>query len=94
MLPKEERKAMLLRLYNDDSPLIDNSKDRFNKKQNSDAPDVAATDEGMVVDEEQNEDSAAPDRLENNEGDAGVQDDEHATVEDEAGANPDTATER
>lgn len=25
MLPKEERKAMLLRLYNDDSPLIDHS---------------------------------------------------------------------
>ncbi|KAL9077256.1 MAG: hypothetical protein Q9157_003447 [Trypethelium eluteriae] len=29
MLPKEERKAMLLRIYNDDSPLVDNSKDRF-----------------------------------------------------------------
>ncbi|KAL9046963.1 MAG: hypothetical protein Q9214_000337 [Letrouitia sp. 1 TL-2023] len=31
MLPKEERKAMLLRLYNDDSPLEDHSKDRFLK---------------------------------------------------------------
>lgn len=31
MLPKEERKAMLLRLFNDDSPLIDHSKERFNK---------------------------------------------------------------
>ena len=29
MLPKEERKAMLLSLYNDDSPLMDHSKDRF-----------------------------------------------------------------
>lgn len=29
MLPKEDRKAMLLRLYNDDSPLLDHSKDRF-----------------------------------------------------------------
>lgn len=29
MLPKEDRKAMLLRLYNDDSPLMDHSKDRF-----------------------------------------------------------------
>lgn len=85
---------MLLRLYNDDSPLIDNSKDRFNKKQNNDAPNVTATDESMVVDEEQNEDSAAPDRLEDSEGDAGVQDDEHVTVEDEAGASPDTAIER
>lgn len=28
MLPKEERKAMLLRLYNDDSPLIDHSQER------------------------------------------------------------------
>jgi multisite-specific tRNA:(cytosine-C5)-methyltransferase len=28
MLPKEERKAMLLRLYNDDSPLIDHNKER------------------------------------------------------------------
>ena len=31
MLPKEDRKAMLLRLYNDDSPLQDHSKDRFSK---------------------------------------------------------------
>lgn len=29
MLPKEERKAMLLSLYNDDSPLLDHSKERF-----------------------------------------------------------------
>ena len=29
MLPKEDRKAMLLRLFNDDSPLQDHSKDRF-----------------------------------------------------------------
>ena len=29
MLPKEERKAMLLRLYNEDTPLQDHSKDRF-----------------------------------------------------------------
>ena len=32
MLPKEDRKAMLLRLYNDDSPLLDHSKERFNKR--------------------------------------------------------------
>ena len=35
MLPKEDRKAMLLRLYNDDTPLMDHSKDRFNKAPNS-----------------------------------------------------------
>ncbi|KAL8638263.1 MAG: hypothetical protein Q9228_004571, partial [Teloschistes exilis] len=32
MLPKEERKAMLLRLYNEVIPLQDNSKARFEKK--------------------------------------------------------------
>lgn len=37
MLPKEDRKAMLLRLYNDDSPLMDHSKDRFRKTVNGDA---------------------------------------------------------
>lgn len=31
MLPKEDRKAMLLRLYNEDTPLMDHSKDRFFK---------------------------------------------------------------
>jgi len=36
MLPKEDRRAMLLRLYNDDSPLMDHSKDRFNNQQNGD----------------------------------------------------------
>lgn len=35
MLPKEDRKAMLLRLYNDDTPLQDHSKDRFNAKLDS-----------------------------------------------------------
>lgn len=32
MLPKEDRKAMLLRLYNEDTPLMDHSKDRFHDK--------------------------------------------------------------
>lgn len=35
MLPKEDRKAMLLRLYNDDSPLVDNSKNRFKQQETS-----------------------------------------------------------
>ena len=40
MLPKEERKAMLLRLYNEDSPLMDHSKDRFLGRTNgSDEPE-------------------------------------------------------
>ena len=33
MLPKEDRRAMLLRLYNDDSPLLDHSKERFENKE-------------------------------------------------------------
>lgn len=40
MLPKEERKAMLLRLFNDESELIDNSKDRNQPKAE---PDTAKT---------------------------------------------------
>lgn len=48
MLPKEDRKAMLLRLYNDDSPLLDHSKDRFLHKQNGDASDREASKEDMV----------------------------------------------
>ncbi|KAF2403914.1 S-adenosyl-L-methionine-dependent methyltransferase [Trichodelitschia bisporula] len=35
MLPKEERKAMLLRLYNDDSPLIDHSRGGDNNNNNN-----------------------------------------------------------
>ena len=31
MLPKEDRRAMLLRLFNEDTPLMDRSKDRFHK---------------------------------------------------------------
>jgi multisite-specific tRNA:(cytosine-C5)-methyltransferase len=38
MLPKEERKAMLLRLFNDDSPLIDHNKER-NMKPNGVKPE-------------------------------------------------------
>ena len=36
MLPKEDRKAMLLRLYNEDTPLMDHSKDRFHNKAQAD----------------------------------------------------------
>lgn len=41
MLPKEERKAMLLRLYNDDSPLIDHNKERNMKPNGAKLEDVA-----------------------------------------------------
>ena len=35
MLPKEERRAMLLRLYNDESPLIDHSNEHRPKSEGS-----------------------------------------------------------
>ena len=66
MLPKEDRKAMLLRLFNDDSPLEDHSKDRFKKGANlpsdeiSDAEieaDAAAErDQRMVVEQAADDD--------------------------------------
>lgn len=37
MLPKEERRAMLLRLFDDSEPLVDSSKERFNNKDRSKA---------------------------------------------------------
>jgi multisite-specific tRNA:(cytosine-C5)-methyltransferase len=57
MLPKEDRKAMLLRLYNDDSPLEDSSQMRFKGKkeepEESRSPSpVAANGNGVVKDED------------------------------------------
>ena len=53
MLPKEDRKAMLLRLYNEDTPLMDHSKDRFFRDRNN----VATKDEPAddIKDEEEEE---------------------------------------
>ncbi len=45
MLPKEDRKAMLLRLYNDDSPLMDHSKDRFGMSSKLEAGDGPSDDD-------------------------------------------------
>jgi len=59
MLPKEERKAMLLRLYNDSSELIDHSKDRDRaprpngadaEVKKEDAPAAVGTDEAEADD--------------------------------------------
>ena len=49
MLPKEDRKAMLLRLYNDDSPLMDHSKDRFMVRYDHDAPDSPMSEERVII---------------------------------------------
>ena len=50
MLPKEERRAMLLRLFNDDTPLQDHSKDRFLKKEErrADGVDDEVGEDGAV----------------------------------------------
>ena len=42
MLPKEDRKAMLLRLYNDETPLQDNFKQRSNEKLKIKAEEIEA----------------------------------------------------
>lgn len=94
MLPKEDRRAMLLRLYNDDSPLLDSSKDRFHNQQNGDATETAAMDEKSVVDEGDGEESAPPGRPEEGEGDVAMDDEDDVIVEDEAGDHLETVTQR
>lgn len=54
MLPKEDRRAMLLRLYNEDTPLMDHSKDRFHDKSKS-QPDADVKDEPDDIKNEEEE---------------------------------------
>lgn len=56
MLPKEDRKAMLLRIYNEDTPLMDHSKDRFNKRPSPTAESLVS---GRASDTESQEAAAA-----------------------------------
>lgn len=57
MLPKEERKAMLLSLYNDDSPLMDHSKERFAAgKSKLEMGEPASDDDDVGVGEEKESD--------------------------------------
>ncbi|KAF2493288.1 S-adenosyl-L-methionine-dependent methyltransferase [Lophium mytilinum] len=64
MLPKEERKALLLRLFNDDTPLIDHSKDRFNKPKTDDAPTPATNPADAAEPEDLKAEPAAAEELE------------------------------
>ena len=50
MLPKEDRKATLLRLYNDDSPLMDHSKDRFLQKNTQNSSSASKDNEAPTED--------------------------------------------
>ncbi|KAK8173102.1 S-adenosyl-L-methionine-dependent methyltransferase [Phyllosticta citrichinensis] len=51
MLPKEERKAMLLRLYNDSSELVDNSLRNKQQQQQQNGTSTPAQDSAIVVNE-------------------------------------------
>lgn len=56
MLPKEERRAMLLRLFNDDSPLVDHSEERrmaIKDAKAAAASSTAQADEETVEDDDQ-----------------------------------------
>lgn len=52
MLPKEDRSAMLLRLYNDTSPLMDHSRDRFLPKRNGPKDEDATKHEDELMKDE------------------------------------------
>ena len=70
MLPKEDRKAMLLRLFNEDTPLMDHSKDRFhNKPESSTHPSTKVKDE--------------PDGIKDEEEEEEEEEDAHAVIKDE-----------
>lgn len=59
MLPKEERKAMLLRLYNDETPLIDHSKEK--REREAKAEKAAEEDDDAMDTKEDQVDGAADD---------------------------------
>ena len=100
MLPKEDRKAMLLRLYNEDTPLMDHSKDRFSR----DRTDANIKDEpadGIKDDDEEEEEVDADVKYEmgatkgeggdGNVADADVETVENGTFEEEREREQDDA---
>lgn len=63
MLPKEDRKAMLLRLFNEDTPLMDHSKDRFHNDSRA-QPNANIKDEADdIKDEEQEVDADVENKM-------------------------------
>ena len=102
MLPKEDRRAMLLRLYNEDTPLMDHSKDRFSHHR----PDANVKDEpadetkdGMEEEEEEEVDTDVKYEMgatkgeggEGNVADADVETVENGTFEEEREREQDDA---
>lgn len=72
MLPKEERKAMLLRLFNDDSPLIDHSKekaDRERERQKEAKTEKKLENDDKNVDEDGDDDEVSALRGDDDDGD-------------------------
>lgn len=65
MLPKEERRAMLLRLYNDESPLIDHSQQRrqpdASAAKAAEGETIADSDGGVALNADDDEEIADPD---------------------------------
>ena len=57
MLPKEERRAMLLRIFNDSTPLINTTQKQSGKTEpTADAEDVALKEENVEVGQEAQDD--------------------------------------
>ena len=63
MLPKEDRKAMLLRLYNEDTPLMDHSKDRFHNTNSRPQPNADIKDEPNDIRDEDEVDADVKDEI-------------------------------
>lgn len=67
MLPKEDRRAMLLRLYNEDTPLTDHSKDRFFRATDEPAAGVVKDEDGDV-EREMRDDAVKTEEVEEKDG--------------------------
>jgi len=80
MLPKEERKAMLLRLFNDDTPLVNLSKGWTNKSNQTETPGTAKAEESTDIDHsiaaERVRNSSSPESPDRPEASAGGKDEE------------------
>ena len=91
MLPKEDRRAMLLRLYGEDTPLQDHSKDRFDRNKTGEVKgEEGDGDENMdakiedgIDEDEKGVAEVQDDGEEGNVGAAGLQDVVKAEAEDE-----------
>ncbi len=75
---------MLLRLYNDDTPLVDSSKDRHLRNQNGNAPEPVALDDDLPAVEDGADDLFGKGAAENEVGDIDVEDESYDMARDDA----------